>query len=522
MVIKNKDDILALNRELMEVSGLANNILTTRMAFMRNFLDRHGHRDLNKDCGYPTDITPVDYLQMYEREGTAQKIVNVYPEECFALDPEVTESEDESEDTPFELGLAEMIVKHNLWSQIQQVDKDSGIGRFGLLLTGYDDGKDLSEPLDCYNGRGEVVAGAKPVNLTYLMSFPEYHAYPTAIEIDINNPRYGLPLAYNVSMVNPTPASIVGAGIESVSGKLVNVHWSRVLHVAEDLVASRTYARPRMQTNFNRLIDIRKIAAADGEGFWQGAFPGISLETQPGVEIPTNQDELEDKVEDTMKKYRSGLQHFLFLTGLTAKTLTPAVTDPTPHLMAQLKLIAMSINVPLRIFLGAEEGKLASTQDARSWNKRLARRQNTYLTPRVIRYALNRFIDVGALPRPKQYSVAWGDLNALSDADKAAIAMKNAKALIDYISGGGDQMISPIDFLVSFLGLDTSKARHIIDAAAAFEGTDGKVKRQLMKLRETLANKGAAGGAKNKNGTPKPSGRVIGRSQGNPRGKNAA
>ena len=44
-------------------------------------------RDLDDECGYPKSISTEQYRRMYEREGIANRVVGVYPEESWNEDP---------------------------------------------------------------------------------------------------------------------------------------------------------------------------------------------------------------------------------------------------------------------------------------------------------------------------------------------------------------------------------------------------------------------------------------------------
>jgi hypothetical protein len=132
--------------------------------------------------------------------------------------------------------------------------------------------------------------------------------------------------------------------------------------------------------------------------YWRGAFPGISLETHPqlggDVKFPAG-------IRQTMSNYMDGLQRYLALTGVSAKTLAPQVVDPTPQIEVQIQAICIKMGIPKRIFEGSERGELASSQDSSAWNGRIRARQDNYLTPRLIVPFIDRLIAVGVLPEPK-------------------------------------------------------------------------------------------------------------------------
>ena len=209
-------------------------------------------------------------------------------------------------------------------------------------------------------------------------------------------------------------------------------------------------------------MDCRKILSSSAEMFYKGGFPGYSFETHPNIEDP----EIDRKfLKEQVFRYMQGLQRYMALEGMTAKSLTPQIADPTSHMLNQLNTICLTLGVPLRIFMGSEQAHLASTQDAQNWNRRLAGRQNRYLTPCVIRPLINRLMGLGVLPRILKYFVEWKDMNALSDKDKADVSMKKSQAMMAYVSSGSETIMSPYHFFTFILGMTEAEADAVVAGA---------------------------------------------------------
>ena len=117
-------------------------IYTMRVSWMQAMIDPR--RNLDHECGYPPMIVPKQYRYMYDREGPGSRVVKVYPDECWAVNPDIYEIEDPTEKTPFE--VAWMRLSQSSWINplhyLHRVDVLSGIGRYGVLLIGTDDGAD--------------------------------------------------------------------------------------------------------------------------------------------------------------------------------------------------------------------------------------------------------------------------------------------------------------------------------------------------------------------------------------------
>lgn len=452
--IANRNGFSRISNELWTRESLM-----IRGAVLTDIIDPR--RDIDKECGYPASIVPLQYRAMYDREGIAARVVNIYPDETFTIDPELYETEDPAE-TTWERAWNELNEEHSVIHYIHRIDQLSGVAYYGVMLFGLDDGKSLDQPVDGINDRGEAIGTPKERKLLYIRTFDESQVRILRYESDTSNPRYGLPTLYMIRFVDP----IVGENALVTGFITAMVHWTRVLHIADNRKSSEVYGTPRMQNVFNRLWDLRKILSGSGEMFWKGAFPGYSFEVDPNIapEVDLDKEALRAEFSD----YSNGLQRYLALTGVTAKSLAPQVSDPTHHVGVQLLAIAISIGSPKRIFMGTEEARLSSTEDSHGWNKKIAKRQTGYINPMVLRPCVKRFQLLGVLPpntTSKRLTIYWPDLNTMTDEQKADIAVKRTTALVQYVSGMVETIVAPMEFLVSILGIRNDEAEYILEQA---------------------------------------------------------
>lgn len=443
---------------------LQQNALLTRAGLLNQLIDPQ--RNIDKECGYPLDISIEDYKLLYDREGIAARVVSVYPEECWKYDPSIVETE-EAVETDFEAAWNELVDKFNVWHYLQRIDELSGVGHFGVLLLGVDDGKQLHEPIEGI-ADDSTRQSDHDRSLLYLRPFPESYVQVESYEGDPTNPRFGKPKFYNLKFQDHTanPSSVQASPEDTTTKK---VHWHRVIHVADNRKSSEVFGTPRMKPVFNRLYDLRKVLSGSGEMFWKGAFPGYTFEVNPeyleqGGEVDTK------SMREEFEKYSNSLQRYMALTGVSAKSLAPQVSDPGPHMMAHLKSICISLSIPWRIFLGSEEAKLASNQDTKAWNGRLANRQTKYVGPLIIREFVDRLVALSIMPEPSEdgYKVTFQDLNAATDAERADVAVKQTDALSKYIAGGVDTLIPPKEYFMHILNLSQEEADGLIDAAQRY------------------------------------------------------
>lgn len=448
--------------------SVLNALMASRNELLHKFFDPR--RNIEEECGHPSTgfISAQDYQDLYDRDAVANRVVQVFPKESWQIPPTVYEIEDSSQQTPFEKAW-ESLGKHlngleswyqesagnPIWEYLLRADILSGVGQYGVLLIGIDDGKPLNTEVTPVEYSISSDSGYK---LTYLRVFPESLAQISQFVPDPTSPRYGHPLYYNLTFNDPR---LQNGGIGVVTST-VDVHWSRVIHLADNLGSSEVFGVPRMQPVINRILDLKKLYGGSAEMYWKGAFPGLSLETHPtlGGDVDINRQATRDMMED----YMNGLQRYLALIGMSAKSISPQVVDPSPQINRQIEAICIQLGIPKRVFMGSERGELASTQDDAAWNDCLRGRQRNYTSPKVICPFIDRLIMMGVLPTPKGYSIEWPDLTSQTTADKSAIALSKTQAIAQYVGSNMEKFMTPVDYLTRIIGLSDKEAKYIVDS----------------------------------------------------------
>lgn len=238
--------------------------------------------------------------------------------------------------------------------------------------------------------------------LLFLRVFDESLVQVVRYEWNIRNPRFGLPVMYRITLNDPrTPHGGVGLPLATVY-----VHWSRVLHIPSggSPVPSPIFGIPLMKPNLEHLLPLRKIYAADGQGYWKNAFNKLVLSTHPtlGGDVDIEGQGGRAQLQEDVDLFNDPMTNqALMLIGMNATTLPPAVTDPTPHCEVHLKAIALQMDVPYPVFQGYEIGEQASENNQDIWNNRKRGRQlkrNTFILVSFI----DRLIAVGVLPVPEK------------------------------------------------------------------------------------------------------------------------
>jgi uncharacterized protein len=385
---------------------IQNEFTMLRGWFWKNFLDPAG-RDIDRECGYPPFITIEQMRQMYDREGIGTRVVDVWPDESWKNNPEVYELEEEDTETEFEVEWNKLQKKFNIYSFLHRIDKMSGIGYYGLLLYGLNDGRRLHEPVKGMGEDGSPVGKNIKNELTYLRCFDESQCMVSTYQMDTSNPRFGQPTSYLVKFYDPRTEAIPGA----LSIIQSSVHWSRVIHIADNRTTSEVFGIPRMRPVWNRLLDLRKLCGGSPEMFWKGAFPGYSFEVDPklaDIEMDTG------KIRQEFYNFENSLQRYLAVQGLHVNQLSPQVSSPKDHFDMLITCLCIQLGTPKRILMGSEQGELASGQDKGNWNGRVEGRQHRYVTPYVIRPFIDRMMAIGVLPYPMKKQVNQNAMSGVS------------------------------------------------------------------------------------------------------------
>lgn len=454
--------------------------------------------DLNKECDLPDTrtITTRDYREMYDRNPIAGRVVEVMPEECWKSFPVVYEDDDPEVETEFEVVLSEIRKTLRgedswysgddgdpLWSVCHRADVESGVGHFGIILIGIDDGKNLSDPVDGFEDKvnegsttfvnnvesGSISTSTRSANgkspkrhkLLFLSIYGEDSISAVTYEADKRSPRYRKPKMYSINLGEGDVgvASTRGGGAE-------NVHWSRVIHIPSQPVGSDVIGVPMQRPVWNNLLGLHRIYAIDPVSLWQNVVKTRWLSTMPQLGGDVTVDET--SLKEMLWNIRNGLQRDGILKGMTATTEPISLADPGPHINVQIEAICIKLPMPKRIFMGSERGELSSGQDSDQWDDVVRGKRSKRCIPYIVVPLHDRLIKMGVLPAPKSkegYKIDWEDPSEMSPMEKADLAAKRTDALAKYVGGQVSTVIDPLDFLSRILGMEEEEAIEILERA---------------------------------------------------------
>ncbi len=453
---------------LNKMSAIVTNLRTLQEERFSRSSQADPRRDLDDECGYPKhEWTAEEYHDLIMYEPAAAIVNAIYPIEAWQVSPSLFEQEDAESKTQFEEewdALPTMLGAEpsyhaeesgsKIWSTCLTADILAGECRYGIILIGLKDGKELSEPASYRKGQ----------EITFLRPFPEYLARVNAFEYDKSNPRYGQPLSYSVQFSDPRDSGDSGLNEPNTTEY---VHWSRVVHIADmwhTASPSAIFAVPRIKPVRNPILDVRKVRASSAEMYYKGAFGGHHFGTHPQLGADVDVDA--DAMRDVYEEYINGLQRAIFTSGMSVDPLAPQVVDPTPQILAHIEAIAMKIRCPKRKLIGNETGERATEDDAKQWAGILGSRNDRQTTPNLIAPLVNRLINLGVLSIPKKgYRIWWPELYAMSEETKATTLLTRTQAYVAY-SSGMETIVPPLDYMTKFDDMEEEEAEAILASAA--------------------------------------------------------
>jgi len=381
----------AQNGQALSRRELAAYVQTVRYTLAQMFGEQTafgGARNYDKVLGYKTNPTVEDYYLKYRRQDIAARLVDVPAQDSFKRPPRI--SEDGDTETPFCQAWVDLFKSKRVWNRLMRADKLSGIGQFGVLLLGLRDGGELNEPVKRkLSGPGDVL---------FLRPLSQRSAKVKTIEDNSQSERFGLPLVYELQL-------------SDVQGDWTEVHWSRILHVAEGKMDNEIDGTPRLERTFDRLDDLLKLVGGTAEANWWAMRPGTVLGLKEGYRQTMTDAEIEEEIEDMTHDP----MRIAFMNGIEASQIgAPTILDISSPVDVTIALLSAASGIPQRKLMGSAQGEAASAEwDNKQWAGEVSYRQSGYVEPEIARPFGDRMIEYGVLPEPAsgEYHLGQQDRN---------------------------------------------------------------------------------------------------------------
>ena len=369
-----------------------------------------GRRDQYQVLGYQRQLFPQDYRSRFQRNEIANRIVKARPNGTWRGGAAIVEDDDPTKEnnTDFEQAFIDLDNRVKLWDNLRKVDILSGIGRYGVLLIGAPG--EMDQPIERLTLD----------DIAYLMPYAEEDATIQRFDIDPNSPRFGQPEFYTIKRTSVTNATSTNS--ISIAKR---VHWTRAIHVSDGLLDDNVYGEPRQQCVWNRLDDLEKIVGGGAEAFWRRADQGKQFDLDPTIDLtPEQVAEMQTEVD----KYIHDGKRMLRTRGMKINNLGSDVADFSSQVTSVMSLISAGSNIPQRVLMGSEQGKLAAKQDRISWDNQISDRQNDYAGPCMVRPFVDRMALLGAVAIPADgYDVRFSSITTMDDEQRAEMGTRWSK-----------------------------------------------------------------------------------------------
>lgn len=366
------------------------------------------------DFGYPWQLSFLNYWNMYRRFGIAKNVVELPVDTTWMTHPKI------EADEHFIREVERLDESLNFWIRMKAIDTRQRVGRYAGMFMRVRDGRSPELPIENkLNGIGSLVQ---------MIPFYEGQLEVLDTESDPQSESYGMPTMYQFNSGN------AGNRNEKVASAF-SIHPDRIVIVSEDADNGGIYGMSALEAPYNSLMDLRKILGGGGEGFYKNSAQNIVFDLKDGASAQSNESLLNKFNEKFDEFIRNRFRRGLWTPGMEAKTLESNLAQPKEFFFNSLYDVAASSKIPATILIGQQTGRLASSEDSRSFLSTINSRRQNFGTE-SIKAVLDWCIYYGILPAAG-YKIVWDDLLALSQNEKLDNADKMASINDKQFKSGG-------------------------------------------------------------------------------------
>jgi hypothetical protein len=385
-----------------------NQALLGRMSWMsRAGMTFEGSRDLWATFGYNRYLRSSDLYIKYQRQDVAKTIVEAPSDALWTRPPKI------KADTAFLDAWAQLNRDIDIWDIFRRIDYCLGWSRMAIIVLGLDDGLKLDAPASLRPG----------TKVLYMQPYSELGVQIHDYDNDPNSSRFGLPVFYQIS-INETEHNQAGRSL-AVPRVAFKVHWTRVIHCADNVVEDNVFGRPRLEPVYNLLDDLLKIAGGSAETYWLTANRGMQMDLDKEMALSSDD---AAALEDEVEEYHHNLRRFMRTRGVTITELGTRTASSKDPVDTVLSLISATTRIPKRLLMGSEAGQLASEQDRANWAERVDERREKFGRTRIVTPAVRRLVDLGVLPEPGEWSLLWPNAFILGPLEAAQTSAQMARS----------------------------------------------------------------------------------------------
>ena len=374
----------------------------------------HG-ADLKRDvwtvAGYPIKVNFDMHWNMQARFGIAKAGIHLLPNKCWQSHPIITDGEFDGERslTPFEVDVAILVKKFDLFARLKGMDWRNRIGRYAGIIPIVKESTQNPDPTKPSSRIGGIEA------LIKIVPVPESQISVDDVgtNSDLGSEDYGMPRHYNFRQN-------VSGDRNPIDNNEIQLDPSRVFIMAEGADDGSIFGIPANEAGYNSLMDLEKICVAGSEGLFKNSKQRTVINVKDGqvANVLTNDEEKKKKWDESADDFASGFDSMLTTYGMDVNSLQSTLSDPTAPFTNSLNCYAASIQTPASEIVGVQMNKQASVGNETAFiNTAESRRENT-LSPMIIRF-LEYFVDRGIIKAPSnEIMVTWEKLSEPTTGEK--------------------------------------------------------------------------------------------------------
>lgn len=383
-------------------------------------VSHEGKRDLYDIYGYPQDLGgSAGFLSMYRyatRQGMANRITHGMARSCWRDGFELR-SDPEDEESAQLSDVLQELNRAGLTQRLERADVLNRIGRFSVLLVGVPDGLELREPI----GRAR---GAGALKQLYFQPYAYDSVEVVKWETDPRSSRYGLPVLYTLTRATNRNNEKDNSPLTALT-----VHYSRVVHLAENALDSDVEGAGALEPVFNRILDIDKATGGASEAYFRNARRIITTEIDKEFAAGLLSDPAQKAAFDEgVQKFTNEWQDHITAAGAKVGQLQSTHYSPLDTVKVALWEISGYTGIPIRILTGEGAGQLAGSEDQLAYNHIVADRQRLVCAGWAWR-VLEVLEAAGLVTLDPTWSVVFPPQQASTEAQQAEVDSKRATTL---------------------------------------------------------------------------------------------
>lgn len=377
-------------------------------------------RDLYKTFGYNRDPGFDDRLAKYLRQDLAARVVDAPAAALWTNPPQITASND-----TWNTAWMDLVARHNLWAMLERADKLAGIGRYSIIIIGFNDGQSLDQPVNKQRLKRNVQ------KIMYLQPYSERSASIQSYNQNTRSEAFNKPEMY---LIQPNLEKALGFDNTARKNNTLGsfkVHASRVIHIAENVLENDIFGSPRLERVYNILDDLLKVTGGSAETYWLTANRGMHIDVDKEMEMEAaDAKDLSDEIDE----YNNDLRRVIRTRGVKVTNLGGDVSDPKNTFSVLIATLSGASGIPQRILIGSEAGQLASAQDRANWADRIDERRADWANPIVLHQLIKLLTSVGYLESDTSTSItiAWPSAFKMSPLEAAQTSAQHARSATNF------------------------------------------------------------------------------------------